>query len=389
MIGRIFTLLTLSCVGVFAQIQLAVGENLPAFPDPAGRAGMAAATVTLEDKSQGILIVGGANFPGRAPWDGGEKVYYSDIVLLRKVDGAWKWFKVGDLPEPVAYAAFGPCKEGLIIAGGVNATGHLSAVRIISPDGKITGRRPLPLALAYPACVVDDGKLYVVGGQTTPTSTNAEPFFGILDLENDAPNWDTRPWLTNGRMLATAGIVDGELILAGGCSLKPDAQGKPQRTYLSDTRIFDLNSKTTDRESASTAGPNLPFSVVGACGPAITHGDRIILLGADDGSHYGKPPQDHPGQRADILSVNAKANTVEVIGKLAIGCVTAPAVTLGPDIVIVSGETKPGVRTPALQSLRLSPVEPDRTWILLAATAATLVATGCWLVWRRRTRSLT
>ena len=67
MIGRIFTLLTLSCVGVSAQIQLAVGENLPAFPDPAGRAGMAAATVTLEDKSQGILIVGGANFPGRAP----------------------------------------------------------------------------------------------------------------------------------------------------------------------------------------------------------------------------------------------------------------------------------------------------------------------------------
>lgn len=383
MISRILFLLTLSCLTVVAQAGIERGENLPDFPDPVGRAGMAAATVRLSDGSEGILVVGGANFPGKAPWNGGEKVFHADIVLLRKVDGVWTWFKVGDLPEPVAYPAFGPCKDGLIIAGGVNATGHLSAVRVISPDGKITGRRPLPLTLAYPACVVDDGKLYVIGGQSTLTSTSAEPFFGVLDLEDEAPNWETRPWLANGRMLATAGVVDGELILAGGCSLKPDAQNKPVRTYLSDTRIFDLSSKATDWESASVAGPQLPYPVVAACGPAVSHGNQVVLLGADDGSHYGKPPQDHRGQRTDILLVDAKANTVETAGQLTIGCVTAPAVVFGSDIVIVSGETKPGVRTAALQTLRLSPVEHDKTWMLLAAVVVLLIGLGGWLTWRR------
>lgn len=379
MTRRILSLLALSCVTALAQVRIERAEDLLPFPDPAGRAGMAAATVRLEDGSEGLLIAGGANFPGRAPWEGGEKVFYADIVLLRKVDGAWTWQKVGDLPEPVAYAAFGPCKEGLILAGGANASGHLSAVRVITPDGRVTSRRPLPTTLAYAACAVDNNRLYVIGGQATPTSTEADPFFGVLDLKDPAPSWEARPWVANGRILATAGVLDGKLLLAGGCSLKAGPDGKPQRTYLRDTRIFNLSANPPDWESASVAGPQLPFALAAACGPAVVRESRLILLGGDDGSHYGKPPEDHPGQRADILVVDPRAGTVEVAGKLGTGCVTAPAVVMGSDIVVVSGETKPGVRTPAMQVLRMS-FSLSYGWIdlLTAALAVAAIALVAW-----------
>lgn len=386
MISRILSLLALSCVTAFAQVRIERGEDLLDFPDPVGRAGMAAATVRLADGSEGILVAGGANFPGRAPWNGGEKVFHADIVLLRKVDGAWVWSKVGDLPEPVAYAAFGPCKEGLVIAGGVNAEGHLAAVRVITPEGKVSNRRPLPVTLAYAACATDEGRLLVIGGQSTPTSTEANPFFGMLNLRDPAPSWEVRPWLANGRILATAGVVDGKLVLAGGCSLKAGPDGKPFRTYLSDTRVFDLGSDTSDWESASTPGPGLPFPVVAACGPAVALGDNLVLIGADDGSHYGKPPADHPGQRGDILVLNPHEATVEAAGKLAIGCVTTPAVMLGSDIVIISGETKPGVRTAKMQVLRTS-FSRTYGWVetLWAALATVTLALALgWAVRRLR-----
>lgn len=375
MIRRILSLLALSCVTVLAQVKIERGEDLLAFPDSAGRAGMAAATVRLEDGSEGLLIAGGANFPGRAPWDGGEKVFYADIVLLRKVDGVWTWLKVGDLPEPVAYAAFGPCKDGLVIAGGVNASGHLAAVRVITSDGKVSTRRPLPTTLAYAACATDNGRLFVLGGQATPTSTTADPFFGVLDLKDPAPSWEVRPWIANGRILATAGVVDGKLVLAGGCSLKAGPDGKPLRTYLDDTRIFNLSANPPDWESASVAGPRLPYTLAAACGPAVVREGRMLLAGGDDGSHYGKPPQDHPGQRAEILVLDPRASTVESGGKLGLGCVTAPAVMLGSDLVIVSGETKPGVRTPAMQVQRVS-FTMTYGWVDLLMAALAIASLG-------------
>jgi len=373
--SRILSLLALSCVVAFGQVRIERADNLVDFPDPAGRAGMAAATVRLEDGSEGILVAGGANFPGRAPWNGGEKAFYADIVLLRKVDGAWVWSKVGDLPEPVAYPAFAPCKEGLVIAGGVNASGHLAAVRVITPDGKVSSRRPLPTTLAYAACAEDNGRLFVIGGQATPTATEADPFFGVLNLKDPAPVWEVRPWLANGRILATAGVLDGKLVLAGGCSLKAGPDGKPFRTYLRDTRVFNLSANPPDWESASVAGPELPFTLAASCGPAVVREGRLILLGGDNGSHYGKPPQDHPGQIGDVLVLDPRAGTVENVAKLGTGCATAPAVVVGSDIVVVSGETKPGVRTPAMQSLRMA-FTPIYTWIDYLMAALGVVALG-------------
>jgi hypothetical protein len=37
-----------------------------------------------------LLVAGGANFPGKRPWDGGEKVWYDTVFVLERPEGAWK-----------------------------------------------------------------------------------------------------------------------------------------------------------------------------------------------------------------------------------------------------------------------------------------------------------
>lgn len=37
-----------------------------------------------------LLVAGGANFPGKLPWEGGTKVWHDTIFALEKTDSAWK-----------------------------------------------------------------------------------------------------------------------------------------------------------------------------------------------------------------------------------------------------------------------------------------------------------
>src|SRR5690242_19451692 len=69
--------------------------KLPSIPDQVGRAGMFAGV------SKGALLVGGgANFPGKMPWEGGRKMWHDTVYVLSKTNGAWR--EAGKLPQPLA-----------------------------------------------------------------------------------------------------------------------------------------------------------------------------------------------------------------------------------------------------------------------------------------------
>ena len=60
-------------------------QQLPNIPDPEGFASPFAGV------SGGALIVaGGANFPGKRPWDGGMKKWYDSAFVLDSPNGPWK-----------------------------------------------------------------------------------------------------------------------------------------------------------------------------------------------------------------------------------------------------------------------------------------------------------
>lgn len=118
---------------------------IPDLPDPAGRAGMAAGTVTESDGTQSIIAAGGANFPQAAPGastpeERGPKAYHQDIFKLRN----GQWSKAGTLPAPLGYAAFASVGKGLAVAGGHNAEGILKDALLIKADGSVEKLPPLP-----------------------------------------------------------------------------------------------------------------------------------------------------------------------------------------------------------------------------------------------------
>ncbi|MEY4675158.1 MAG: hypothetical protein RL148_2942 [Planctomycetota bacterium] len=364
------------------QVSVAPGDTMPPLPDVQGRAGMAAVAVQLPDGRKAVLAAGGANFPDRAPWDGGTKVFHAEVLVLGHADGAWRWSRRGTLPEPVAYGAFAPHAEGMVVAGGANGTGHLGTVRVVRPDGTSRELAPLPTTLAYSAFASERSRLWVAGGQESPQATRALPQLLSLDLAQPGATWQRHDWPGADRILATAGVLDGSLHLVGGCRLAPDAAGAPARTWLRDSLAVPLRGLVAGAPVPSQPSVLLPWPVAASAGPAVAREGVLLLAGADDGSHAGKPPQTHPGQRAAIVQLDPRAGTVTELAQLATGVVTAPLVALDDQCLVVSGETRPGVRTPAVQSFRLDPSIP-LGWLDAAMLALGVVALGAALLQRR------
>ena len=334
---RIFTLLCLA-------LRLTAAEPLPDIPDPLGRAGMMAAVLKDTDGQEVILAAGGCNFPGKMPWDGGTKVFYTDIFLLKKTAGKWAWRLVGQLPTPTAYAAFAatPTRDGLVIAGGCNADGHLTAVLVVKADGQCTPlTTPLREPRAYAGCLSVGSRLIISGGTPQPTSTAALATMTVLDLAKPTDGWkSTDDKEEFARILPLVGADENGIVLwAGGCALSAD-QGKPLRDYRDALTYNKPNGQGTKFHA-------LPTPLAASAGPGVAAGNHLFFVGGDDGKHYGKPPATHPGQSTQVLAIDTETLEVQVVDQWPHPVATAPLLRLGDDLVTISGETRPGVRTPA------------------------------------------
>ncbi len=346
-------------------------ELISPIPDRTGLAGMAAVRV-MDGSEDVILALGGANFPDGRPWEGAQKVFHKDIYKF--ADGVW--MKIGELPKPVAYAAYAWGAKGMVVAGGCNAEGHTSEVWLVQADGKCSPLPPLPRAVAYPAFTVSNNRLYVMGGQEAPDSTTALNTIYCFDLSNAVPEdpaakdkkseikWEIpmqkdpetgkktdEPLLIpgEGRILAAASTLNGRIYLMGGCSLAPNAQGGAERTYRNDVLILNpSNSQWLGN------GAPIPVTMAASAAPAPAREGKVILIGGDDGSHYGKSPQTHPGQSKTVYLYDPKEDSWSLAGvELKTGLATVPAVVMANKVYTISGETAPGIRTDAVDGLEI------------------------------------
>ena len=308
---------------------------LPDLPDRHGRGGMAAVTVLDEDGQETILAAGGCNFPDGPPWEGGAKRYYRDVLLLSRRDGVWTWRKVGELPHAVAYGAFSasPDRRSMVIAGGCDERTHHSATLIVGADGKVRRLPSLPGPRAFAGGATDGRTLLVVGGSDHPDATRTTLPCVELDLTNPAAGWRRRDDLGSWGILPLVGRAGGRTLIASGCQLKAE-DGRPFRVYVSSV----LLTRDGDRRESS-----LDRAVVAAAGPGVPSAGRLIFVGGDDGRHYPRPPQDHPGLSRDIIAFDGASSCV--IGRWPEPLVTAPLLRLGDALVTVGGEDRPGHRT--------------------------------------------
>lgn len=313
-------------------------QRIPGIPD---RHGVAAPFAGLHGST--LLVGGGANFPDRMPWDGGGKVWYDRIWLLDQGDDGWR--TVGELPRPLGYGVSISTREGLICIGGSDAERHYSDVfRLAVRDRKLelTPLPPLPRPIANACGAMIGRTIYVAGGLESPKATATLKSFLALDLAESNPRWkELEAWPGPPRMLAVAAVLDDCFYLVSGTDLVGSGVEAPTRRYLNDAYRF--------RPGAGWQPiANVSRPVVAAPSPAPVVGlSQFAIVGGDDGSNVGfQPQQKHPGFSNCVLVYDSSADQWSEAGTTPAPRVTAPTVKWGDLWLIISGEQRPGVRSP-------------------------------------------
>ena len=314
---------------------------LPAVPDARGFAGSFAGVL-----GRRLVAGGGANFPdGVMPWDGGKKVWHDTLYALDLDTPETGWKIIGHLPQPNGYGVSLSVREGVVLIGGGDASRHFREVWLLTltADGQPQFRPLPPLAVSLAQmCAAQVGRqIHLCGGIQTPDAVVASNAHCMLDLDALDQAWQPMPPLpAAGRILATAAAVDGAFYCLAGCSLAPDAAGKPLRTYLRDAwKFFDGRwSRIAD----------LPHPLVAAASPAPVAGSAVFVVSGDDGSQIGlSSPAAHTGFSKEVLRYDTRHDNWSTAGELGVTPpVTAAVAPWRGDFIFFNGEIRPGVRTP-------------------------------------------
>ncbi len=317
-------------------------KQLPPAPDSVGLAAPFAGV-----SGGALLVAGGANFPDKMPWEGGQKVWHDTIYVLTEPGGAWRsGFK---LPRPIAYGVSVTTSEGLLCAGGADAHDHLRDVFLLRWAGeKITSKPlpPLPRTMANGCGARIGDTVYLAGGSERPDATNAMKSFWSLNLGATDPQWhELEPWPGPARILAVAGVVNGDFFLFSGVELAPDQSGKPARRYLKDA--YQFSPAKGWKQIA-----DLPRAAAAAPSPAISRDGQLLIVSGDDGALVNfEPKSAHPGFPRDVLAFDPSANKWTRLSDSPLSRATVPVVTWRGLSVIPNGEARPGYRTPEVWAL--------------------------------------
>jgi N-acetylneuraminic acid mutarotase len=348
-------------------------STLAPLPDDKGVAG-AFAGVSGRDPQNGVLVVaGGANFPGQPPWAGGTKAWHAAAYVLPAPDAAW--ITATPLPRPLGYGVTASYGGRVWCVGGGDATEHVRSTVALEWDADTQKLRvepdalpPLPVAMAFGSGVLVGNRLFIAGGQATPTATEGLGTFWSLDLAAPAGDrrWQEHPsWPGPKRILPVLGTSEGKVLLFSGAELVPDraaaansgSTAKPPavtRRFLTDAYAFDPH------ENSWRAIAPCPVPLVAAPSPAIPlDASHLAFLPGDDGSLFLKQKElagNHPGFPRQMYVYDTRGNAWHAAGTVPTGvrpAVTTPTVAWRGGWIVPSGEVQPGLRSP--QIVRLLP----------------------------------
>lgn len=298
-----------------------------------------------------LVVAGGANFPGKRPWEGGTKVWYDSAFVLERTDGAWKTGL--KLPRPIGYGVSLTTPDGVLCLGGSDASGHFADCFVLRYEAGELKSAPLP-RLPKPCAnfcgAILEHVVYVAGGIETADATKALHTFWALDLAKIDAGWrELDAWPGEGLMLATAGVQDGSFFLFGGTALTADQDGKPARKWLRDGYRYTPGSGW--RRIA-----DLPRPAVAAPTPAPASGrSQLLIIGGDDGKQAATPPTEHKGFPRDVLLYDTLTDSWAARGEVPFSLVTTPAVVWNGHIIVPGGEARPGIRSPEIHRGELTP----------------------------------
>lgn len=323
-----------------------------------------------------LLIGGGSNFPGLKPWEGGKKVHYNEIYILKKSNrNGFTWLtSKTQLKNKTAYGASATLTNGIICAGGETESANSSRNTFLmqwdagSKEVVFHDLPLLPIPLAN-ACMTTIGKkVYLIGGESNG-KPSAKVF--ILDLSVNNLQWQSLPDLPIAMSHSVAVTqTNGKypcVYIIGGRSSTPSGISELHNAVF----CFDPGQQKWTALAPISDGIHITNL---SAGTGVAFGDHEILLaGGDNGNIFHQIETynaeieketsnekkqklqaeklglitHHKGFSRDVLLYNTLTNRWKKIGELPfLTHVTTTAVMWGSDIYIPGGEIRPGVRTP-------------------------------------------
>lgn len=338
-----------------------------------------------------IIVAGGANFPAELPWEGGKKTYYDEIFVLHKSSAesySWKKSEV-KLPFQSAYGGAISTHKGLFCFGGNTFDTSISATWFIDylpekGEVKIIKGPSLPMPLTNFAFAKVDDAIYIAGGISSPEKGSENSFFRLSLSENDPSNWkweELPAWKGSPRAFSVAvSQSNGDnncLYLFSGRNI----QANKDPEILIDAHVYNPASKKwsvisdgSQKEFPFMAGAAFP---IGASTIVFTSGadgklmhqqialEKEINVLKKDSAKVSKIGQlesnllghlnNHPGFGKEMIGFNTLTKALFKISNLpSLEQLTTSAIRWENDIVIASGEIRPGVRTPKVLKIEIS-----------------------------------
>ena len=348
------------------------GLEIPALPDKHGFAG------AFAGESNGyLLFAGGANFPGKPPWEEGKKVWHDRIFALplsAGQGGAREWVVAGNLPGPLAYGASVSFAGRAIFIGGDDGVEASNKVFSYSWNGGLEEpfdypQLPSPctnLCAAIVELKSGGAVIFAAGGLSSieSKSSRALKSFWSLELASDGGHaegagWkELEAWPGAERFQAASGVVDNEFYVIGGLRLDG---GKRVMPPLSDAYRYSPGTKKWTRIA------DLPHGIAAAPSPAPRIGEaHLLVAGGGDpgalgwaGANPDKSLDAHPGFSRECLAYHYVVDRWVSYGgdefpdeEMNTSRVTVNTVEWGDSWIIPSGEAKPGVRSPKVFSVK-------------------------------------
>ena len=344
-------LLAAACVSGLSAPEAPGWRILAPLPDPVGYGGMFAGVL------DGRLVTGGGSQWDRPIWLKGQRCFSDRVFTLAAPDGKWVEETVR-LPARCGYFASGTTADAIYLAGGLDPTGCVRAAWLWRAEHSRLVSHPLPdlpHPLGYACGAVAGGRFWVMGGLRDPNAKEASQEVWSLDVTGAGDgHWRREADLPGpGVFVATAAANGPDLYLFGGMAF--DAAGK----FAPSPRAYHLN--TADRTWRKL--PDLPEPRVGSASPApVLNGRQIFLIGG-----YGEispaAQREHPGFPPQTLYFDLQAGTwgrgpvlpvTPVPDRDAPGdpgpapMIGAPAARWQGYAVVIGGEVRASVRTPAV-----------------------------------------
>lgn len=308
-----------------------------------------------------VVVAGGANFPYKSVLEGGAKVVYSDLYLMKKVKNGLELVKHTQLPKEIGYGTAISTEKGIYYIGGTYQTGVSNEILFITLNAdktdvvvKTIGTLPFEYHSGVAALRGDD--IYIVTGKQD--NKNSKDFYKYNLTSGKTTALKMFPGTERSQsvgQILNNGTEDLLYVFGGGTGVAfvdGYAYSFAKDTWVK-VKDVELGGKEISLLGASSVKLNdNEMLVIGGFNKEIWD-DANLKLGSLKGKalqnykqdYFTKDPQDFNWNK-DMLVYDATNNTWRSIGQVPF---MAPCgeglVKVGDTIYSINGEIKPGIRS--------------------------------------------